>query len=93
MPDVAGDASAVGAMALDFIEDGAASLQSSSGTSGSAPLWGGLVALADQYAHHDLGFINPAIYSIARSSSYHKAFHDITTRRQAATWPPPDGTP
>ena len=37
------------------------------------------MALADQYAHHDLGFINPAIYSIARSSSYHKAFHDITT--------------
>ena len=47
----------------DFIEDGAASLQSYSGTSGSAPLWGGLVALADQYAHHDLGFVNPAIYS------------------------------
>ena len=79
VPDVAGDASAVGALALDFIEYGAASLQSYSGTSGSAPLWGGLVALADQYAHHDLGFINPAIYSIARSSSYHKAFHDITT--------------
>ena len=37
------------------------------------------MALADQYAHHDLGFINPAIYSLARSSSYHKAFHDITT--------------
>ena len=54
-------------------------LKSPPGTSGSAPLWGGLVALADQYAHHDLGFINPAIYSIARSSSYHKAFHDITT--------------
>ena len=79
VPDVAGDASAVGALAFDFIEYGAASLQSYSGTSGSAPLWGGLVALADQYAHHDLGFINPAIYSIARSSSYHKAFHDITT--------------
>lgn len=79
VPDVAGDASAVGALALDFIEYGAASLQSYSGTSGSAPLWGGLVALADQYAHHDLGFINPAIYNIARSSSYHKAFHDITT--------------
>ena len=37
------------------------------------------MALADQYAHRDLGFINPAIYSIARSSSYHRAFHDITT--------------
>ena len=37
------------------------------------------MALADQYAHHDLGFVNPAIYRIARSSSYHQAFHDITT--------------
>ena len=34
---------------------------------------------SDLYAHHDLGFVNPAIYRIARSSSYHKAFHDITT--------------
>jgi len=37
------------------------------------------MALADQYAHHDLGSVNPAIYRIARSSSYHQAFHDITT--------------
>ncbi|HEV3291912.1 MAG TPA: hypothetical protein VG123_23270 [Streptosporangiaceae bacterium] len=40
---------------------------------------GRLMALADQYAHHDLGFVNSAIYRIARSSSYHEAFHDITT--------------
>jgi subtilase family serine protease len=37
------------------------------------------MALADQNAHHRLGFANPAIYRIARSPSYHKAFHDITT--------------
>ena len=49
------------------------------GVSDSAPLWGGVMALADQYAHHDLGFVNPAIYRIARSTSYHQAFHDITT--------------
>ena len=79
MPDVAGDADTVGGMALVLTEDGEASLDSPAGTSGSAPLWGGLVASADQYAHHDLGCINPAIYSIARSPSYHKAFHDITT--------------
>ena len=36
------------------------------------------MALADQYAHHDLGFVNLTIYRIGRSSSYHKAFHDIT---------------
>ncbi len=79
VPDVAGDAAQAGGMALVFTENGRASLRSPPGTSDSAPLWGGLVALADQYAHRDLGFINPAIYSIARSSSYHRAFHDITT--------------
>ena len=79
VPDVAGDAAQASGMALVFTEDGRASLHSPPGTSNSAPLWGGLLALADQYAHRDLGFINPAIYSIARSSSYHRAFHDITT--------------
>ena len=79
VPDVAGDAAEVGGMALVFTEDGRASLRSPPGTSDSAPLWGGLVALADQSAHRDLGFINPAIYSIARSASYHSAFHDVTT--------------
>jgi subtilase family serine protease len=58
---------------------------SPSGTSGSAPLWGGLIALADQYAHHDLGFVNPLIYRIARSSSYSQAFHDITTGNNSLT--------
>ena len=81
VPDVAGDADGVGGMALVLTgtNGGEPPLISPPGTSSSAPLWGGLAALADQYAHHDLGFINPAIYSIARSSSYHNAFHDITT--------------
>jgi len=35
--------------------------------------------LADQEAGHPLGFVNPAIYRIARGPLYHKAFHDITT--------------
>ena len=79
VPDVAGDAAAPGGMAQVYTSDGAAYLITESGTSGSAPLWGGIMALADQYAHRDLGFVNPAIYDIGRSSSYHKAFHDITT--------------
>ena len=49
------------------------------------------MALADQYAHHDLGFINPAIYSIARSSSYHRAFHDITTGTTTNGYPAAPG--
>ena len=49
------------------------------GTSAGAPFWAGLIALADQEAGHPLGFVNPAIYRIARGPLYHKAFHDITT--------------
>jgi subtilase family serine protease len=79
VPDVAGDADEAGGMARVVTSGGAASLESDAGTSDSAPLWGGIVALADQYAHNDLGFVNPAIYSIGRSSSYQKAFHDVTT--------------
>ena len=53
------------------------------------------MALADQHAHHDLGSVNSAIYRIGRSSSYHTAFHDVTTgnSRYKATrgWDPVTG--
>jgi subtilase family serine protease len=32
------------------------------GTSEASPIFSGVVALADQYAHHRLGLINPALY-------------------------------
>ena len=79
VPDVAGDADESYGMARVDSQGGEASLWAAAGTSNSAPLWGGLVALADQYAHRDLGAVNPTIYAIGRSSSYHKAFHDVTT--------------
>jgi hypothetical protein len=50
------------------------------------------MALADQDAHHDLGFVNLAIYRIARSSSYHQAFHDTTTGSNIQTVAYPGGT-
>lgn len=53
------------------------------GTSLAAPLWAGLVALANQQAAANgrgpVGFINPALYAIAKSTNYHACFHDITT--------------
>ncbi len=48
------------------------------GTSASAPLWAGIVALANQMAGHPLGFINPALYKLAVSKSYEQDFNDIT---------------
>jgi subtilase family serine protease len=52
------------------------------GTSFSAPMWAGYLALANQQAaaHGDKppGFINPAIYPVGLGKHYTTAFHDIT---------------
>ena len=80
VPDVAADASPFTGMAVARTGPGNTyMLTGAGGTSASAPLWAGLVALADQDANHPLGFINAAIYRVARGSRYHKAFHDIVT--------------
>jgi subtilase family serine protease len=91
VPDVAG-AGAGSLIPIAFADGGKTYIMPLGGTSASAPLWGGLMALADQYAHHDLGFVNPAIYRIARGASYHNAFHDITTGSNIQTLPYPAGT-
>jgi subtilase family serine protease len=50
------------------------------GTSAGSPQWAGLTAIADQVAHHRIGDINSALYSVANSSAkYRSAFHDVTT--------------
>jgi subtilase family serine protease len=91
VPDVAGDASSGTGMALAFRAPGGGYLLvGAGGTSAAAPFWAGLIALADQEAGHPLGFVNPAIYRIARGPLYHEAFHDITTGSNtvALTSPP-----
>jgi subtilase family serine protease len=88
VPDVAGEADQSGGWAFVFTGGGKRWITTASGTSAAASLWGGLIALADQAAHHDLGFVNPAIYRVARSSSYHQAFHDITTGNNIVNAPP-----
>ncbi len=79
VPDVAGDANQLGGLPIVLAGDSQSAVSTSPGTSAATALWAGLMALADQDAHHGLGFVNPTIYRIARSASYHKAFHDITT--------------
>jgi subtilase family serine protease len=79
LPDVAADASSGTGMALAFSAPGGGyEFLGAGGTSAAAPFWAGLITLADQQAGHPLGFVNPAIYRIARGPLYHKAFHDIT---------------
>jgi subtilase family serine protease len=53
------------------------------GTSASSPVWSAIAAVANQMAGHPLGFINPALYKIAASDTYHQAFHDITVGNNA----------
>jgi subtilase family serine protease len=53
------------------------------GTSFASPIWAGFIALANQYAVSKgkpvLGFINPAIYALGRTTSYKTTLHDQTT--------------
>ncbi len=53
------------------------------GTSLAAPLWAGFMALVNQQAvangQPPVGFANPALYAIGKSTNYSSCFHDITT--------------
>jgi subtilase family serine protease len=73
VPDVAGDADPRTGLAIYT-----SGWELGGGTSASAPLWAAFMAIADQMAGHPLGFINPALYKLATSSSYTQDFHDIT---------------
>ena len=77
VPDVAADAGDSTGLALINELPSGPVMETAAGTSAGAPFWAGLVALADQYAGRDLGSVDPAIYRIAQSASYHAAFHDV----------------
>ena len=53
------------------------------GTSAAAPLWAGFMALVNQQAlaggQANVGFLNPALYSLAKGAAFTSGFHDITT--------------
>jgi len=58
------------------------------GTSCATPLWAGYCALVNQQAlangNRSVGFLNPALYAIAKTASYTNCFHDTTTGNN--TW-------
>ncbi|WDL96262.1 S53 family peptidase [Alicyclobacillus sp. ALC3] len=72
VPDVAGDADP--ATGYQVLVDG--QQLAIGGTSAVAPLWAGLLALANHSLGHSAGFINPILYSIPSSGN---AFRDITS--------------
>jgi subtilase family serine protease len=89
VPDVSADANGHTGMALAIATPGGGTyIRDSGGSSASAPIWAGLIALADQYAHRHLGFVNPALYRIAASPAYHRAFHDVTSGNNSVKFPP-----
>jgi subtilase family serine protease len=89
VPDVAAEASPHTGMAVvTTASAGKYTISGSGGTSASAPLWAGIVALADQYAGHHLGFVNAALYRIGHSRVYHRAFHDVTAGDNTVRFPP-----
>ena len=45
-------------------------------------------SLAGRVAHRHLDFVNPALYRIAASPTYHRASHDITSGNNTAKFPP-----
>ncbi len=79
VPDVAADADYRTGMAIAVSGNSHNYLLGGGGVSAAAPLWAAVIALADQFAGRHLGFVNPALYRIGRSASYHQAFHDVTT--------------
>jgi len=83
IPDVALTADNV------FVDYGNGSSEELGGTSCAAPLWAGFAALVNQQAVANgksaVGFINPAIYSLAAGANYANCFHDVTTGNN--TWP------
>jgi kumamolisin len=79
VPDVAAIADPLSSAEINvngsFVEVG--------GTSQAAPVWAGITAVIDQYlkakGRHAAGFLNPALYSLARSKPAYPPFHDVVT--------------
>lgn len=54
------------------------------GTSEATPLFAGVVALADQFAGHPLGLINPALYALSAARA--PGIVDITTGNNTVSY-------
>ncbi|WP_371826334.1 S53 family peptidase [Alicyclobacillus fastidiosus] len=72
VPDVAGDADP--ATGYQVLVDG--QQLAIGGTSAVAPLWAGLIAIANYTLGHPVGFLNPILYGLPSDAG---AFHDITS--------------
>ena len=91
VPDVAYNADPLTGVPIVFSLGGATLIAPIGGTSAGAPQWAGITALAEQAVGKRLGFLNGTFYSILKSKSYSKAFHDITIGNNAFTFQDSNG--
>jgi hypothetical protein len=68
--------------------------QATGGTSAATPLWAAYIALVNQQAalssQPTVGFVNPAIYALAKSASYSALFNDVTVGNNSTNNTPPE---
>jgi kumamolisin len=89
VPDISADADPATGYSI-FTQGGWTSV---GGTSAAAPLWAGLTAVYNQDAtaagKPKLGFANPTLYNLAKTTQTFAPFHDITTGHTstATNWP------
>jgi subtilase family serine protease len=85
VPDISMDASCGSSVALygSFYRGHRGEWSTICGTSLATPLFAGVVALADQYAGHSLGLINPAIYEI--EARHEPGIVDVTKGNNSQT--------
>jgi subtilase family serine protease len=80
VPDVAGSADPSRGLAIYMhFQPNKAGYGIIGGTSASAPLWAGILAVGAQVAGHPLGYVNPAIYKLGTGSKAAQDFRDITS--------------
>ncbi len=88
IPDISMSAAVDGA-ALVYLDAGAAQAPAGfyliGGTSEATPMFAGIVAIADQYAGHGLGLLNPALYRLEAAGA--PGIVDVTAGTNTVTFP------
>ena len=76
--------------AIDILTVLNGSVASLGGTSAAAPLWAGFTALvnerATQLGKKPVGFLNPSLYALGKSTSYNQYFFDVTSGDNLTPW-------
>jgi subtilase family serine protease len=84
-PDISMSASVSGAVLVYWsFQPFGPSWQQIAGTSEASPIFAGIVAIADQAAGHDLGFLNPRLYALAENAN--SGIVDVTKGNNGLTF-------